>query len=345
MAAALIDPALISLIDTLPSPSDAASLEFKKRLFYILGYCDTYHDFAKERTLKERAEGEGRSVNKNDIPDRPGFVVSLINKMDTSFVNFNDILRVINTSKIGSFENRVSATFTNVINPPLLSLFPEDQHASVNTYLREVYSLAEGQPIQYQKMNEGSFSGGVPTADSSLMELYMPAVVYTDATKAHIIQFLKATYPDCVEAGGAGGGQLRIIEDTSSFPRNIFTGMMNQFKKMVTTQTKWDPAGVHYSGFDERNGNVVDVDGIMSAPSSRSLLEYRNAAFDPKSSYFNLNTNRIKYGSVNMLVNKAGPSVNHIFMHMVLEADGISQAIKQKYKIMIINLWIIWKKY
>jgi len=343
MAAALVDPALITLIDTLPSPSDAATLEFKKGLFYILGYCDTYHDFAKERTLKERAEGEGRSVNKNDIPDRSGFVVNLINKMDKSFIDFNDILRIINTSKIGSFENRVSATFTNVINPALLSLFPEDQHDSVNTYLREVYSLTQGQVIQYQKMNEGSFSGGVPTADSSLMELYMPAVVYTDATKANMIQFLKATYPDCVEAGGAGGaagagGQLRIIEDTSSFPRNIFTGMMNQFKKMVTTQTKWDPAGVHYSGFDERNGNVVDVNGIiMSAPSSRSLLEHRTAAFDPKSSYFDLNTNRIKYGSVNMAVNKAGPSVNHIFMHMVLEGDGISEAIKKKYRIMITN--------
>jgi len=338
MAAALVDPALITLIDTLPSPSDAATLEFKKGLFYILGYCDTYHDFAKERTLKERAEGEGRSVNKNDIPDRSGFVVNLINKMDKSFIDFNDILRIINTSKIGSFENRVSATFTNVINPALLSLFPEDQHDSVNTYLREVYSLTQGQVIQYQKMNEGSFSGGVPTADSSLMELYMPAVVYTDATKANMIQFLKATYPDCLEAGGAAGGQLRIIEDTSSFPRNIFTGMMNQFKKMVTTQTKWDPAGVHYSGFDERNGNVVDVNGIiMSAPSSRSLLEHRTAAFDPKSSYFDLNTNRIKYGSVNMAVNKAGPSVNHIFMHMVLEGDGISEAIKKKYRIMITN--------
>jgi len=337
MAAAPVDPALIALIDTLPSPSDAASLEFKKRLFYILGYCDTYHDFAKERTLKERAEGEGRSVNKNDIPDRPGFVVNLINKMDPSFTNFNDILRVINTSKIGSFENRVSANFTNVINPPLLSLFPDDQRDLLSTYLREVYSLAPGQVIQYQKMNEASFSGGVPTADSSLMELYMPAVVYTEQTKANMIQFLKTTYPDCVEAAGAAGGQLRIIEDTSSFPRNIFIGMMNQFKKMVTTQTKWDPAGVHYSGFDERNGNVVDVNGIMSAPSSRSLLEYRTAAFDPRSSYFDLNTNRIKYGSVNMTVNKAGPSVNHIFMHMLLEADGISDAIKQKYRIMIAN--------
>jgi hypothetical protein len=312
-------------LDVIPLPTNPAEIAWKQYLFYMIAYCDTFHDFAKERKL----EGEGRSVSKKDIPDRVGFTLNLIKKMDTSFPYVDKYFPIINSFKAGTFENNTYAAFTRVLNNPLvLNIADATIQANIKSYLPSVFSLPANEELKPQDMTEKSFQN-VPPRDSSIIELYMPAVVYGDTTQDNFIGFLKAAYSDCIDADGT----LKFVEDTASFPRNIFTTKLANFKKIITTQTRWDPAGL--SKFEANN---YTANSVVSAPSFRStqISSSPQATFTSESAYFNQATNTIKYpGNDGISIIKAGPSVNHLFMHMALEGDGVTAQLKEKFKIMI----------
>jgi len=312
-------------LDVIPLPTNPAEIAWKQYLFYMIAYCDTFHDFAKERKL----EGEGRSVSKKDIPDRVGFTLNLIKKMDTSFPYVDKYFPIINSFKAGTFENNTYAAFTRVLNNPLvLNIADATIQANIKSYLPSVFSLPANEELKPQDMTEKSFQN-VPPRDSSIIELYMPAVVYGDTTQDNFIGFLKAAYSDCIDADGT----LKFVEDTASFPRNIFTTKLANFKKIITTQTRWDPAGL--SKFEANN---YTANSVVSAPSFRStqISSSPQPTFTSESAYFNQATNTIKYpGNDGISIIKAGPSVNHLFMHMALEGDGVTAQLKEKFKIMI----------
>jgi hypothetical protein len=317
-------PADLVRLDVLPLPTTGTEVAWKQYLFYMIAYCDTFHDFAKERKL----EGEGRSVSKIDIPDRLGFVMNLIDKMDSS-IPFNTYLPIINSFRAGTFENNTYAAFTRLLKNPLMDAIPDAAiQTNIKAYLPSVFSLPANEELKQQDMNERSFLTAVPSINSKVIELYMPAVVYGDATQNNFIGFLNAAYGECLDDSGV----LKFVEDTASFPRNIFTTKLAAFKKIITTQTKWDPAGL--SKFEAANETAV---ANVSAPSFRSTQTSISpqASFTAESAYFKQATNEIIYPGAKLPITKAGPSVNHLFMHMALEGDDVSAALKEKFKVMI----------
>ena len=319
---AAVAPVILT-IDALPLPMKVNEVPWKQYLFYMIAYCDTYHDFAKERKL----EGEGRSVSKADIRDRVQFTLDLIKGMDDS-LPFNMYFNVINSLRTGTFENNVYSAFTRVLNNPLLAKIDNNAiRSNIQGYLRDVFSLLVNQELNQQSMNEKAFQM-VPTINSPIIELYMPAVVYSDTIQDNLINFLKAAYPDCVDSG-----IIKFVEDTASFPRNIFTTKLSNFNKVVTTQTKWDPAGL--SKFDY----IIPTSDVVSAPSFRATQKASSpqATFNYSSAYFNQRTDEIMYLGGTHKITKAGPSVNHLFMHMALEGDAsiITPQLQAKFKVMI----------
>ena len=315
-------PADLVRLDVLPLPTTAAEVAWKQYLFYMIAYCDTFHDFAKERKL----EGEGRSVSKTDIPDRLGFVMNLIDKMDSSF---NTYLPIINSFRAGTFENNTYAAFTRLLKNPLMDAIPDATiQTNIKAYLPSVFSTPANEELVQQDMNEKSFQTAVPSINSKVIELYMPAVVYGDTTQNNFIGFLKAAYGECLDDSGI----LKFVEDTASFPRNIFTTKLAAFKKIITTQTKWDPAGL--SKFEAATEVAV---ANVSAPSFRStqMSTSLQTTFTAESAYFKQASNEIIYPGAKLPITKAGPSVNHLFMHMALEGDGVSAQLKEKFKVMI----------
>jgi hypothetical protein len=316
---------IISL-DVLPLPKTADEVAWKQYLFYMIAYCDTFHDFAKERPL----EGEGRSVSKADIPNRFTFVQDLIKKMDSS-IPFNTYLPIINSFKSGTFENNVYSAFTRLLNNPLINAIPDEAiRSSIKAYLPSVFSVSTNEELIQQDMNEKAFRtpGQIPPINAKVIELYMPAVVYGAETQDNLISFLKVAYPECIDTE-----IVKIVEDTASFPRNIFTTKMNNFKKIITTQTRWDPAGL--SSFESANNEIANEN--VSAPSFRSTEPSTSPVdkFTYNSAYFNQAANTLIYPGGNYTITKAGPSVNHLFMHMAIEGDNVSGPLKDKFKQMI----------
>jgi len=324
-------------LDVLPLPMNKEETAWKQYLFYLIAYCDTYHDFAKER----KAEGKGRSVNKDGIKDRVGFVKEIIRTMDPEF-DFESYLTEILKFKSGTFENCMFSSFTKLLNNPLIDKIDVSKRDLIYAHLRDVFSTGPDQEITIQTMNDVAFTSGAPIIDvkTNIIDITMSAVVYSEATKDRLIGFLKEKYPSCL----SDDGKLRIVEDAAYFPRSLFIGKIDEnFIKIITTQTKWDPAGLSLSGFENTNVKASD---LVSAPSFRAL--YKNTAgaevFTADSAYFNQATDKIHYSNKEFTVTKPGPSVNHLFMHMALEAGTASPALKDKYKTMILDSRIDSKK-
>ena len=313
-----------------------AETAWKQHLFYLIAYCDTYHDFAKER----KSEGKGRSVTKDGIVDRIEFVKEIIRTMNPEF-NCESYLTEILKFKSGTFENCMFSSFTKLLNNNLINVIDPVKRDLIYAHLRDVFSVGPDQELTIQTMNESAFTGGVPmNLKTNIIDITMSSVVYSDSTKDTVIRFLKEKYPSCL----SDDGKLRIVEDAAYFPRSLFIGKINDnFIKIITTQTKWDPAGLSLSGFERANVSASD---IVSAPSFRAL--YKNTAgadvFNANSAYFNQATDKIHYSNKEFTITKPGPSVNHLFMHMALEGESVSVALKVKYKTMILDSRIDSKK-
>jgi hypothetical protein len=324
MAAA---PGDLITLNVLPLPTTAGEVDWKQYLFYMIAYSDTFHDFAKERKL----EGEGRSVTSSDIPNRVNFVMDLIDKMDSSIPFKSVYLPIINSFKKSTFENNVYSAFTRLLKNNLIESIPNEAiKRSIQEYLPTVFSLIANEELIQQDMNETAFQtpGQIPRIQAKIIELYMPAVVYRDDTKDNFIGFLKSAYSECIDADT----KLKFVEDTASFPRNIFTEKLDNFKKIITTQTKWDPAGL-----SKIDGPTDIARQNVSAPSFRSTQKSNSPqdTFTAQSAYFEQATDKITYPGNTYRITKAGPSVNHLFMHMALEGDSVSPQLKEKFKQMI----------
>jgi hypothetical protein len=318
-------PNVIAL-DVLPLPLNVEEAQWKQYLFYMIAYCDTFHDFAKERKL----EGEGRSVSKNDIPNRVAFVQELIEKMDSS-IPFNTYLPIINSFRSGTFENNVYSAFTRLLNNPLINAISDDViREKIRAYLPSIFSVSANEELIQQDMDERSFQilGKIPDVNAKIIELYMPAVVYRPDTQDNLISFLKRTYNECVYKDT---NILKIVEDTASFPRNIFTTKLDNFRKIITTQTRWDPAGISSFEYIEEAKEIVSAPSFRSTEPSTSPID----KFTSRSAYFDQADNTLTYPRAKYKITKAGPSVNHLFMHMALEGSKVSPQLKEKFKQMI----------
>ena len=320
-------PADLITLNVLPLPTNAAEVNWKQYLFYMIAYCDTFHDFAKERKL----EGEGRSVSSSDIPNRVEFVIDLIEKMDPTIPFKSTYLPIINSLKKGTFENNVYYAFTRLLKNTLIeSITDAAIKASIKEYLPSVFSLSANEELIQEDMNETVFQtpGQIPPIQAKIIELYMPAIVYRNETKDNFIGFLKSAYGECIDADT----KLKFVEDTASFPRNIFTEKLDNFKKIITTQTKWDPAGL-----SKIDGPTITASQNVSAPSFRSTQKSDSPqdTYTAQSAYFEQATDKITYPGNTYTITKAGPSVNHLFMHMALEGSSVSPTLKDKFKQMI----------
>jgi hypothetical protein len=244
-----VDPAPHFLPNSIVPNNPSIVYTWKRSLFYILGSFDTFHDFSKSRST----ENEGNSMNPTEITNRVEFTKALINQMDES-VPFNglyDILQM-NKSKGDTFENAVFGLFSKTLANPLLdhellSAYKDD----IQTYINLLHGFSEAKPLITYNLKEGSFTA-VPLQDTyvSIINITIPAKVYTETTLTIIVNFIQSRYPQSLN-----NNVLKFVEDAASFPRELFTNhlpLKNRFKKIITPQSKWDPAGVSsFSNFED----------------------------------------------------------------------------------------------
>ena len=348
VVAAAAAPADLRRVTTLLSPEAGDGMsDLKKKLFYFIAYCDTYHDFSNDRPVK----GEGKSVSKDDVGmHRSDFVKWMIQAMEGDQAeSFIELINELKPARGLTFENNVGREFSELPGSYILNKFtgpanPAEiaaaqanggaddmtERGRIRNYLYKIYSLPPGSNQQYQCLKKEHFLA-IPEAKSSLIEINIPAANYSSGTvPANLINFLKEVFPQCRD-----GRVLKFVEDAASFPRELFTGRLDEFRKIVTTQTKWDPAGLSLSQFE---ANHFSPENNVMAPSflaaRGSAAEIAPAALSLN--YFNQRNNTlIRQGEAPRSIVKAGPSVNHLFMHMIIEKDGLSEPIKNKYKQMI----------
>ena len=345
----------IQPVTTLLSPKAGDPIaNLKKKLFYFIAYCDTFHDFSSDRPVK----GEGKSVSKSDIGmHRSDFVKWMIRTMEGDQAEpFIRLIEKLRPQSGYTFENNVGREFSllptsyildkftgpNPTNPEQLRLELDrggandmTERGRIRNYLYEIYSLPPGSNQQYQCLKKDNFADpAIPQAKSSLIEINIPAAIYsTGVVPGNLIAFLGTVFPQC-RLGGQGT-PIKFVEDAASFPRELFGGMLGHFKKVITTQTKWDSAGLSLSQFDENS--IPTVNNVM-AP---SFLAARGSASDISGgalvlNYFNQSNDTLfREGEDPKRITKPGPSVNHLFMHMIVEKDGLPDALKMKYKQLI----------
>lgn len=324
----------ITSVDCLANSTRDDERLWKRTLFYILGYCDTVHDFQAPRGAKKE---EGASLDAKDIPDRRRFILNVINQMDANigYQGYYDIINQFRLQyKYGTFENTVFALFSQLINNPLIAKMPEAIQANIVNHLHTIYQVPLGEANQFEVIDKTFFSDADPQSNSSIIELTCPAVVYPDAWQDAFIRFIENIYPTTERVGD----KMRFVEDAASFPRELLITKSSKFKKLVTLQTKWDPAGnsSFKPGSDDSEGKVY------IAPSFRALKQSNvdpskntDADDDVKSTFSDL-TSQLKYpGNTLAINNRPGPSVNHLFLHIARHANGLNEKIKTKAEILI----------
>jgi len=330
--------AMINAISTLPEAypdevgdeSKKAERAWKRYLFYIIGYCDTYHDFADARNTV----GEGSSLKlgvKGSV--RARYVLdNIINAMDP--IGFSRIHATIKGDT--TFEKSMYSIFTELLDMTFINTLNETYKQQIKLHLSNIHSLAPGFAFQNILIEDGDvfFTDAGQAAsnvegiisDSSILELRIPAKVYDDPWQQNFIKFLYKVFPDSIE-----GGVLKIVEDTATFPRELFINYPENFKKFLKLdipQTRWDPAGI--TNFNDKTmSNLFKKNGKVSAPSFRSLDTFStntDAQYLKSSAFFEQQADvnsLILPGQVPDRIDnlQRGPSVNHLFMHLILHSD------------------------
>jgi hypothetical protein len=331
----------IKRVTTLLSPTEDGRIkDIKQKLFFFLAYCDTYHDFSSDRPVK----GEGKSVSKGDVGNRSEFIKTIITMMEgAESAPFIQLIEELKTNRGYTFENNVCIDFSSLPNSYILNKFSnvtpvgtdgatsESDRSIISNYLYSIHSLPIGTNQQTEYLKKNNFISGVPEAKASLIDIYIPASNYSDGViPVNLIKFFKKVFIEYVDKDA-----LKFVEDAASFPRELFGGHLLNFRKIVTTQTKWDPAGLSLSQFEANNTvnkHKVMAPSFLAANGSSAGIDEANLS----QNYFNQTTDRLilQDGQVRN-INKAGPSVNHLFMHMILEKSTLPELIKNKYKQMI----------
>jgi hypothetical protein len=325
-----------TLPEAYPDKDDAdarAEREWKRYLFYVLGYCDTFHDFAKPRTTEDTKKEISLPLPVKAAVRAQFILDKVIDVMDPS-INFRGIYSTITGGN--TFEKSMYATFTNLTANPLITALDETYAEQIQAHISNVHSIPQGCAFQDIKIPDGGkyFSArappgaaaAAPLPDSSIIELRLPAIEYSDAWQNNFINFLHKIFPNCVT-----GGRLKIVEDTATFPRSLFTNFPTnfaRFQKLDIPQTRWDPAGL--TQLESQRLEMPNIN--VSASSFRSLQTFStntNQQFSKENAYFVQNAGKsslILPGQVPARIDNlnAGPTVNHLFMHIVVHSDLVS---------------------
>jgi hypothetical protein len=339
MAEAQID---INCLAKYGAANEIINWQIKRLLFYILANFDFFHDFGKARST----ENEENSLSSKDIPDRVQFAKNLLAQMDPSkyknditlFEYFFKLLEdEFPNKQYKTFENKVFGMFSRTVANPLFS-----ENSLLKQYFANVYTLPEDKVNQCLNLDISYFkSAAAHPIDASYIQITIPAVVYNASTIKNFVDFLHSVYSDYFEsenpaaaaAAAVPNRPLIFVEDAASFPRSLFTNhsdQNNRFKKIVTTQTKWDPAGL--SSFSP---NSSAKNQNIAAPSFQRTLRYdaSGGLFNTENNHFNQVDNTLTDNETVFDVSKkVGPSVNHLFMHMVLESTNASESLKNKVR-------------
>ncbi|NDB86311.1 MAG: hypothetical protein EB127_26985, partial [Alphaproteobacteria bacterium] len=299
----------------------------------------TFHDFADARNTI----GEGASLKlgvKGSV--RARYVIdNVINAMDP--INFREIHTTIRGES--TFEKSMYATFTDLLDNPLFPTLMPKYVGQIKGHLSKIHSIPEDHSFQNIEIKDGdkyfsssvaSAGGGAaapaaasaPLPNSSIIELRIPARVYSDEWQKNFIKFLHTLFSKCVT-----GGRLNIVEDTATFPRELFTSNPENFasfQKLDIPQTRWDPAGLtHFN--DKKMENLLRPNINVSAPSFRSVQPFStnpDAPYPKTSAYFLQSAGKGSLilpdvgGQQETIKNlQRGPSVNHLFMHLIVHSD------------------------
>ena len=262
-------------------------VQWKRYLFYMLGYCDTYHDFHTSRLSDNSNEQEQITGIVKSIGSLPNYILDVIDKMDKTVNWRENIYDYIDThrKKVGfTFENAMFEMFTQVNNNTMINTGMNLYESQIKSYLREIFLLTETQEIDRMILPNELVKIDTVVPNLCLLELTVPAIVYKPPTIEKFTNFLHKIY------GVAPGQTLKFVEDTASFPREmVVTG---RFTKIVTTQTYWDPAGL--SGFTPQddaqrkqpaNTPVAAPSFISASPYTTTQTKIFNSKLELKPSF------------------------------------------------------------
>lgn len=348
MAAA---PVVIAPIDNcLPNFIESGKVvDWKRYLFYMLGYCDTYHDFHGSRLGDSKQIGDRGDIVRlvKSIGPLSDYIKKVIGVIDSDFKWETNVYNVINTGMGGSkkftFENAMFNTFTKTIatpsdpaggpinlSPLAKNMTPQGFGEEYMKYLHKALKISQNQILDTQILTMKDFTDGVPEAYSSIVELEMPAILKTnpEIISKNLYIFIEKNYPMRIDKDGVS--KIPFVEDTASFPRSIFQGYNSNiqagaFLKIETPQTLWDPAGLSEYSVGGKQQHEKKSD-IIAAPSFLAKQSYSGTGtnmFNNTSAYFNGATNKLVLPDYTFnLNNYSGPSVNHLVLHMILNTPG-----------------------
>jgi hypothetical protein len=362
-AAPVAAPAPITPIENcLPNFIEGgAVVAWKRKLFYMLGYCDTYHDFHVSR-LKDGNKSEEKAAliyAVKSVGSLSEYIKKVIKQMDGGFGWEENIYKPINdfitTKNKYSFENAMFDAFTKTVatlegdtKKNTLAEKMGDGGKEYMEYLHQSLKIKQTQILDIQILTMKDFQDGVPDVLSSIIELEMPAVLtQRDKISKNLQEFLHKCYINNIK-----NRKIQFVEDTASFPRSIFDGFPAQrdaFMKIVTTQTQWDPAGVSdyhpnktpaLSLMDTNTKNEKNI----AAPSFIAKKKFNSLdsnKFDETTAYFTSDAiyrdgEKIKLTTPS--VSKSGPSVNHLLLHMILNTPKHIVTLEQKVSELLENV-------
>ena len=103
--------------------------DFKRYLFYILGYCDTFHDFHASR-LKDNGDSEKGQIT--GLVRRFGsltpYILDVLGKLDPDFDWIGKYYNAIDTVRLSkknyTFENAMFSVFTKIKGNPISPNMP-----------------------------------------------------------------------------------------------------------------------------------------------------------------------------------------------------------------------------
>ena len=314
-------------IDCLADSDKEEEIKWKRFLFYLLAYCDTFHDFSSGRD----------KLSSTEIPGRPEFTLKLIDHMDPAFKfrnYYQKIQGIIKQTGDSSYEHAMYNAFTQLTNNPLIEIIPDglaQYKDPIKAHLISAFGAKDDTANIYEMIDSDVFTSDMYNPTGSIIDFYLPKpkLLYEPEFQRYFINAVRRIYADNIEDDA-----LKFVEDSGSFPREFFINQPDNYRafvKMNTIQTYWDPGG--YSKYIQEKV----TEGIFQAPSFITLNPFSDNGdeFMVENGNFNSRNTTVNYNEKSIRINKPGPSVPHLFLHMAHASPDTPLALKTKIELLI----------
>ena len=157
-------------IDCLADSDKEEEIKWKRFLFYLLAYCDTFHDFSSGRD----------KLSSTEIPGRPEFTLKLIDHMDPAFKfrnYYQKIQGIIKQTGDSSYEHAMYNAFTQLTNNPLIEIIPDglaQYKDPIKAHLISAFGAKDDTANIYEMIDSDVFTSDMYNPTGSIIDFYLP---------------------------------------------------------------------------------------------------------------------------------------------------------------------------